>query len=307
MSNQEINNTTVIDQPESDKIEIVVRRTSSTQFMTKQELLDIIAESRELITDHKQIAEQAKIDIVNGNLAQDAKYWRGNTWGGGIHKGDLKRHGYHDWTHDPLWEKHEIWDHRTRGYIPQPPTHVEQSRLDGVIDDCDYMLGRLEFFERRLNKGTLRPGDWIFKYGDYVQYVSHEGEQRIAKGLYTISIPDIVACEICGRIVKISEMNKHNERQVCKDIGRRRAVEKRGYQRVYKGDKLFSLGKDARLNNVELIPTDYDVYVPVWMVDAAQTFIKHITTKNTGINAKGYAGMTLDEFLNKMEPPNESV
>lgn len=268
-----------------ETFELSVRKSPQYETFTKEQLLAKLQEARDLI--------QAKLDhnisiiklIHDGKAGKADKYW--HIWTYSHKTGDLKRAGWQSLNERNVMNELTEWKSGT--CVPTGKwTTAEQKDVSEVNNAFRRYIELVDDFVRMVGRGKLRKSAWFPTLVVSKNKWNNEEEEQFI----TIGVPDIVECDLCGETIGNKSLSSHQQRATCKDKTRRKAIEANGYVQIGKGTKVYNLAKKGSVPS-ELIPIDYDAYVPKWVVQAAETYEK---------SGNKYAGMTLDEFIKRMGP-----
>lgn len=259
----------------------------SPQFvtLTKDQLLVKLQEAHDLI--------KAKLDhnitiiklIHDGKVGKADQYW--HIWAHNFKSGDLKRSGAQTLNCRQAMTEAMEWKNSTQIGTGKW-TIVDQKDVSEVNNAFRRYLDMVEDFTRMVGRGKLRKSAWFPTLVTAQNKWNNEAEEHFV----TIGVPDIVQCDRCGETIGSKSLASHQQRDTCKDKTRRKQIEASGYKQISKGSKVYNMAKRGAVPS-ELIPIDYDAYVPQWVISAADIYEKGGTK---------YAGMSLDEFVLRMGP-----
>ena len=259
--------------------ELVIGKDPEVKFFTKEDLILKINESVDYLNNCKS-HNLILINKINTKTYPDKneEYFsfdasRTLKVGGRICESKLGILGIN-------WNKpHTAYTAREKEYL-----------LDNIKEsnsNIDFMLDKCNCFLKRLNSDKLKMGDYF--PCKIVKKYSQNWDKKWSEWneIVTYTITDIVKCNICGTTIKIENLKKHQARIICKDRGQENQLMASGM--VSAPEKVYNLVVAGKFPG-ELVPVEYRVYVPRWVIDAFNVY-----TKNNG-----FAGMKLEDYLNKM-------
>ena len=288
--------TTSTQTPTTDsKIEVYeARDPKHNKLYTKEELISIVDTCISGIQIYIDINTRTLGKVHTGLASKDDLYYTMS----GL-KGDLKRCGSRMlYEHKALTEAYRTsWQQQHNTNVAY--TMVTESTVLASLDNLNYAMERCNEFKSRLLKGSLKSGHWFAG----IRQRAHSYDGQKYNEVYTVSIPDVVECDICKRTIVAHNINIHKNTASCKDAGRRKDLERRGFKYVSNNTSLHRAIAAGKIQGCELIPIDYNIWAPSWMLDAADKFEKELEHSNKK-SRKGYAGLTLEEFIAKMTLDN---
>lgn len=274
----------------SDQVfDLSVRMSSQYQAFTASELQDKINEARVMLQERINHNVEIITKILIGEADKELKYWHHYSY---YKPTDMKRSGHQPLNYSNIMTEEVEW----QGHKGQVKTGkwltVKTQEITDANVKLTYCLEMVDDFERALKRGKFRKGAWFPTITQEVEQYS----KQFGWVFVTIGLPDVVQCTKCGETIGSKSLASHQQRDTCKDKTRRKEIESSGYHQVAKGTKVYNMAKRGVVPN-ELVPTDYDVFVPKWVVNAAEMYEKGGTK---------YAGLSLDQFVQKMEPKDGS-
>jgi hypothetical protein len=281
-------------------IEVSFSRSPETKELSVEDLHKMLAETIQKL-DNIEHVNNVVISKINGDhsliLDSDTYY----NLGYGIHKGSVKRDGAETFTVRPIKQFKQVstYNYSTRQYTYKATTEyevVDIKKFDGWTKDIKYLKTRIADFNKRLDKGTLRQGDWMpYFTSDHYSWESDKSGPRHDM-IISVGIPDTVKCNLCDDEITMKGMSAHQKRVTCKDKAYRKSLIDGGLERVPHGGTLYRLAKRGLITS-ELVAIDYDVFVPAWIVRACDMYEKDKTK---------FANMKLEDFIARMRPEDST-
>ncbi len=272
-----------------DKIEL--NTGGGKAFYTLDELTALHAEAKvafeKLLADNDILRTKDRTTRVDAN---DMYY--------AIHQRDIgtfKFFAQYEISHNVLVDvQNGPYNYATNSYGVASYKH---DRVAQKLDDADYQIRRLikknKDFLLHAKKGTIKPEDYFI----WLTFESWTSPYSSAGGPHDTWVGRVLwknlkeVCDRCGAEVNPDRIPKHKKTVQCAEASKIREVEARGFK--FTSDQSIIRAIKAGLITGEMVPVEYRIFAPVWVIQAAELYAK---------NPNGYAGMPFDEFIMSMKP-----
>jgi hypothetical protein len=193
----------------------------------------------------------------------------------------------------------KYWD--TYGQLPV--CRVDQMSIDNMHLSYDLrdllclFKAQNKEIERKVKLQQLQEDDWLVGLSDmgtpYLASYHPKYGGQVIDTFYYIRMVDAVRCQVCGTIVRRSELTRHQLHPECNIRHDTQNAEQAGLIKMPDLHTALAV-REAGVKN-QVVATRYDIYAPAWVLEAIKTYQSN----------QGYADMSLAEFLRKMDPDRE--
>lgn len=167
------------------------------------------------------------------------------------------------------------------------------------IKQIDDIIQLNNLFLKKMNAGKLSKNAYFItaENGTNKTQVVRRTPNYTTVELVAYAVPFQSQCSHCRTIVNTKQLPSHMKTARCVNYRTYTIVEGTDNKRVDRNNDrdLYNLCNDG-LVDTELVAYRYDAYVPNWIYNAYQIWKK---------NDRGFAGMSLYDYLQKMKPESE--
>lgn len=260
--------------------------TKSEEF-TLAELIKIKDDSVAVLNSIKSTVDNI-LNIIASGAPPDEKLIYPYMWS---YAYSLRRYGHIEVTERPVYVKNRDY------HTGQDVFRVDDGNIKTICKIVDDLIEDAEAFIKSAKRGKIPKTAYL----PVVKPASASKRQTYYTPMYNIGIIDIqryTSCEKCGAKMTLGKLEPHQNTQTCMMNAARKDSRDDDLVRVRPSTMAHHLARRNGIPGARLIPIKYEVHVPKWALSAIEMYSKH--------GPKGYAGMTIDEFIARMAEDRQS-